>query len=202
MAVFDPITPAHLADRIAARVQDVPGVAVAAVDGAAAARPDAMAAAVAERLRTDGRAAAVIVLGDFVRPASLRFEFGHTDPDAFRDNWFDYPAVDREVITAVRTRGEWLPRLWDPVRDRSYRDAPVTAAADQVLLVAGPMLLGRGLGFDLTVRLRMSEGALLRGTPDADRWTVPPLLAHEHAAGAADIEVRYDHPDRPAVALM
>lgn len=197
MTEYTPTTPRRLTDDLAERVTGVPGIVVVGVDGAAAARPELLAAAVADGLRSSGRPATVVDLHDFLRPASLRLERGHDDPVSYREAWFDHAAVHREVIDAVRTRGTWLPRLWDPVADRSFRDRHRDAADDQVLLIAGPMLLDRGHRFDLSVALRMGAGTLRRRTPEPDLFTVEPLLAH---VGAADIEVRYDHPDRPAVA--
>ena len=126
-------------------------------------------------------------------------EWGRTDAESYRSAWFDVGAIGREVVEALHTRGEWLPRLWDPRRDRSFRDVPDSAAPDQVVVLAGPMLVGSGLDVDLTVALRMTEGALRRRTPEDEHWTIPPLLAHEEESGPADIEVRWDHPDRPAV---
>ncbi len=69
-------------------------------------------------------------------------------------------------------------------------------------MVAGPMLLGRGLPFDLTVHLHLSEAALRRRTAPAHGWTVHALVEHEQLADsdlAADIVVRVDRADRPAI---
>lgn len=197
MTEYVPTTPQRLTEQLAERISGVPGIVVVGVDGAAAARPELLAAAVADGLRSSGRPATVVDMHDFLRPASVRLERGRDNPTSYREAWFDHAAVHREVIDAVRTRGTWLPRLWDPVADRSFRDRHRDAADDQVLLIAGPMLLGRSHRFDLSVALRMSAGTLRRRTPDADLFTVEPLLAHAYPA---DIEVRDDHPDRPAVA--
>ncbi|MYR05749.1 hypothetical protein GTV32_05225 [Gordonia sp. SID5947] len=194
-----PISPDGLVDLCVDFVARIPGCRVVAVDGADAAGPDAFAAEIAARLEIAGHAAAVVVMSDFMRPASLRLEYGHTDPESYRTIWFDHEAVRREVIDALHERGRWLPRLWDATRDRSFRDVPRTAAPDQVLLLAGPLLLGSGLPVDATVALTMSEGALRRRTAEPDLWTVPALTAAARTAAPADIEVRYDHPDRPAV---
>ncbi|KQR98706.1 hypothetical protein ASG12_09945 [Williamsia sp. Leaf354] len=200
MPTYRPTTPDALVDLCVEVITRRPGVVVAGVDGADAARPTDLAERVTAALRATGRAAAVVALGDYVRPASVRKEFGHTDTESYRTMWFDYAALDREVITAVHRSGSWLPRLWDEATDRSPRDRPTTATDDQVLIIAGPMLLGRGLALSPTVRLEMSAAALGRRTPDADRWTVDALVEHTADVGdLADISVRYDHPDRPAV---
>ncbi|MEU8898265.1 hypothetical protein AB0C65_20585 [Nocardia sp. NPDC048505] len=196
MPEFTAITPTALADLIAARAADLPGHAVVAIDGADAADPVPLARAVAERLRTGGRPAAVVSLHDYVRPASLRLEYDPTDEFTYRTAWFDYAALRREVLVALREQDRWLPALWDERADRSARARHRGAAPDTVLLVAGPMLLGRDLDFDLTVALRMSEGALRRRTPPADQFTVAAVLAHQ---ADPDILVAWDHPDRPAV---
>jgi hypothetical protein len=103
------------------------------------------------------------------------------------------------VITAVRTRDQWLPALWDERSDRSARARPRTAAQNQVVVVAGPMLLGRGLDLDVTVALTLTERTASRLTPEDERWTVPALTAHAEHGERADVEVRMDHPDRPAL---
>ncbi len=100
----------------------------------------------------------------------------------------------------LRTRGRWLPAIRDAESDRSARRRVVDAGPDQVLIVAGPMLLGRDLHADLTAALTLSPAALRRLTPEDDRWTVDALLTHAaHHDEAPDVEVKVDHPDRPAL---
>lgn len=87
--------------------------------------------------------------------------------------------------------------------DRSARARSASAATNQIVLIAGPMLLGRGLDVDLSVHLRLSGSALRRRTSADDQWTCAPLLEYydglDHAAGRPDFLVRWDHPDRPAL---
>ncbi|HEY5852977.1 MAG TPA: hypothetical protein VIW24_02710 [Aldersonia sp.] len=202
MPTFRPTTPEDLVRLIADRVRTVATRAVVAVDGADAARPLHLAEQVRAAIRADGRAAHTVSLHDYVRPASLRLEYGHADEESYRTMWFDYAALRREVIDNVRESGRWLPRLWDADTDRSARDRIRTAGDDDVVLVAGPMLLGRGLGFDVAVRLDLSAGALERATAPEDRWTVPALLDHDAVAEVPDVFVRWDHPERPAVRVI
>ncbi|RVW10566.1 hypothetical protein EGT67_05220 [Prescottella agglutinans] len=200
MTTFRPVTPATLIDLVADRAAAAPGVRLVAISGADATDPVGFAGRTAAHLRLSGRPAAVVALHDYVRPASLRLEHGHRDDDSYRTGWFDYPALKREVVTALRERRQWLPRLWDESTDRSARASVLEAGPGQVLLIAGPMLHGRELGTDVVVRLMLSRSALERRTPSADRWTIDALLTHDAAHdAAADIVVRYDHPDRPAV---
>jgi hypothetical protein len=80
----------------------------------------------------------------------------------------------------------------------------VPLARDGVLLVAGALLLGRGLPLDLAVHLRMSAAALRRRLDPAEHWTLPAYARYdaEHdPAGAADLLVLADHPERPALAV-
>ncbi|MFF0544357.1 hypothetical protein ACWEVD_21165 [Nocardia thailandica] len=200
MPRFAPITPAAFAALVADRLAALPGRRVLAVDGADAAEPLAAAARIVEAVRERGRSAETVALHDFVRPASLRMEFGHTDEWSYRRAWFDYAAVRREILVPLRERGTWLPALWDEAADRSARAAVRAAPADLVLVLAGPMLLGRDLPFDLTVELAVSEAALRRRTPAAEAWTLPALAAHraEHPQEPT-WSLRWDHPDRPAL---
>lgn len=201
MTTFHPSTPDGLVDECITRIRRIDGAGVVIVDGPAPARPDDLAETIARRLRAEGRAAGVVRTDDYLRPASLRFEYGRADPLTFRDGFVDHAAIDREVIAALHRHGRWLPRLWDAQRDRSFRDSTQAATADQIVLVGGPMLLGRGHDADVTIALRMSGAALRRHLPGDEHWTVDPRLEHAAGAGPADIEVRYDHPARPAIAV-
>ena len=174
------------------------------LDGPPPTRPQALAAAVAEGLRTRGRPAVVVDAEDYLRPASLRLEHGRTDPDAFLDDRLDVGGLRREVLApaAPEGSGRVLPRLWDARADRAHRDAYVTLPADGVVVLAGGLLLGRGLPVDLAVHLRMSPTALARRLPGDEAWTLPAYARYdsEHApADGADLLVLADHPDRPAV---
>ncbi|NLU65611.1 hypothetical protein HCA61_25610 [Rhodococcus sp. HNM0563] len=200
MASFTPISPALLTELLAERANARPGPVAMAISAADAADPIGLASRVVVALRAAGRPADAVSLHDFVRPASLRLEHGHADEESYRSGWYDYDALDREVVSSLKRRHRFLPRLWDEATDRSVRADRVGASADHVLVVAGPMLLGRGIPFDATVDLRMSRGALERGTLADDRWTISPLLAHEaEVSFEADIVVRFEHPDRPAL---
>ena len=175
-----------------------------AVDGPPPTRPRALADAVAAQLRVRGRPVVVVDAADYLRPASLRLEFGHTDPDMFLDGWLDVGGLRREVLEPADPGGSGrvLPRLWDAAADRAHRDRYVDLPADGVVVLAGALLLGRGLPLDLAVHLRMSEQALARRLPDDERWTLPAYAryAAENAPEKiADLLVLADHPDRPAV---
>lgn len=199
-----PVTRARLAEEIAELLGPSPGRARVGIDGAPPTRPDELAYAVAALLRTTGRSTLVVAATDFWRPASVRLEFGHTDSDALLDLALDAPALRREVLDPVAPGGSGraLPRLWDATTDRSYRADYVPLVANAVVLVAGHLLLGRGLPFDLTVHLHMSPAALTRHTAPAEHWTLPAYAryAAEHdPATEADVLVLADHPDRPAI---
>ncbi|MFF0637000.1 hypothetical protein ACFYTS_31405 [Nocardia sp. NPDC004151] len=200
MPEFTALTPDALLELVAGRAGALRGYAVVAVDGADAAGPMTVADGVTELLRSRGRPAEVVSLHDFVRPASVRLEYDRDSEFTYRTAWFDYAAVNREVLKPLRDGGRYLPALWNEQTDRSARARIRTAAEGTVLFVAGPMLLGRGLDFDLTVSLRMSEGALRRRTDPEQAFTVDGLLEYqrEHTE-RPDILVAWDHPDRPAV---
>ncbi len=200
MPRFTPTTLAGLIESVTDLILATPTRLVVAVDGADAAEPISLAHAVADNVRAHGRGCDVVSLHDYVKPASLRFEFGRNDEMSYRTIWFDYEALAREVVDALHHDARWLPALWDEKADRSARTRVREAAPGDVVIVSGPMLLGRNLAFDTTIRLYLSEAALLRATHSDQLWTVPALLRHEQTSDEApDVDVRWDHRDRPAV---
>jgi hypothetical protein len=203
---FRPITPAALAetlaDDLAARGPD--GFLSVAIDGPPPARPDRLAASLVDPLRARGRAALTVATSGFLRPASIRFERGRTNPDSFYESWFDLPALHREVLGPLKTTGRVLPDLWDPETDRATRSPYVELPARGVLLLHGPLLLGAGLAIDYHVHLLMTPAALRRRTDPDDRWTLPAYERYADEVGPArwaDLVVRSDDPDHPAVSI-
>jgi hypothetical protein len=199
-----PISPERLADEVTELVMRRAGRVRLAVDGPPAAGPEALAERVGARLRALGRAAVVVLAADFLRPASVRLEYGREDPDEFLDGWLDVGGLRREVLdpAAPGGSGRVLPRLWDAAADRAYRETYTALPADGVVVLAGPLLLNRGLPLDVTVHMRMSPAALARRTAEEARWTLPAYARYEkeHApAETADLVVLTDHPNRPAV---
>jgi hypothetical protein len=199
-----PISPERLADEVTELVMTRSGRVRLAVDGPPAAEPDVLGDRVGSRLRELGRAAVVVRAADFLRPASVRLEYGREDPDEFLDGWLDARGLRREVLdpAAPAGSGRVLPRLWDAAADRAYRDGYVSLPGDGVVVLAGALLLGRGLPLDLTVHLQMSAAALARRTPEVDRWTLPAYARYADErtpAEAADLVVLSDHPSRPAI---
>ncbi|MEU6238112.1 uridine kinase [Kitasatospora sp. NPDC047058] len=203
-----PISPDRLAELLADRITALPGAGErwlrVAVDGAAAARPGALADALVEPLRLRGRPTLRVSAAGFLRPASVRLEYGKQDADAFHDLWLDDGALLREVLDPLEPDGSGrvLPSLRDPVTDRSTR-APYTALPPGgVLLLDGALLLGRWLPLELTVHLALSPAALARRTPPEERWTLPAFARYEAEtvpAEAADVTVRVDDPRHPAL---
>ncbi|GGK87130.1 hypothetical protein Ppa06_52670 [Planomonospora parontospora subsp. parontospora] len=194
----------ELADRIAAAPPD--SWVRVAVDGAPAARPGDLADALAGPLRLRGREAMRVSAWDFLRPASLRFEHGRTDPDAFYEDWLDAGGLTREVLAPLDPGGSGrvLPSLWNTATDRATRAPYVTLPPGAVLLLDGALLLGRWLPLELTVHLRLSPGALARRTDPELRWTLPAYERYEleaEPAETADVVVRADDPRHPAVVI-
>ncbi|WP_353901739.1 uridine kinase [Micromonospora harpali] len=201
-----PITPERLVTELTERLvaAEPPGRLRVAVDGAPAAGPDELAAALVDPLRALGRPVLHVRAADFLRPASVRLEFGRTNPDAYYEGWVDEPGLRREVLDPAGPGGSGriLPSLWDPRTDRASRAGYVTLPPHGVVLVSGALLLGGGLPVDLAVHLELSPAALARRTDPALRWTLPAFAryAEEVApAGFADVVVRIDDPRRPAL---
>lgn len=171
------------------------------IDGPPAAPGGELAGLLAEALRARGRAVHVAGTGGFLRPASLRYEYGKRDPDAYYDGWTDIKALWREVFAPLEPggTGRVLPDLWDPATDRATRSPYVTLPPGGVLLLHGPFLLGHWFPFDLTVHLRLSAAALARRTEES--WTLPAFARYEaevDPATTADVVVRADDPRHPA----
>ena len=194
----------ELADRLAG--ESPRGRLRVAVDGAAAARPGALADALVDPLRVRGRPAVRVDAADFLRPASLRLEFGRTDPDSFYAGWLDEPGLRREVLDPAGPGGSGriVTRLWDARIDRAAREPYRKLSPDAVVIVSGPLLLGGGLPFDVTVHLALSAAALQRRTEPGERWTLPAFARYGDEvdpAAFADVVVRVDDPRRPAMVL-
>ncbi|WP_113702554.1 uridine kinase [Nonomuraea lactucae] len=198
-----PISPEALVEELAERIAGLPGggrVRVA-FDGAPPTRPGRLADELVAPLRLRGRPVVRVSAADFLRPASLRLEYGRTDPDAFYDDWLDSGALAREVLEPLGPGGSGrvLPALWDSRTDRAYRLPYESLPEGGVLLLDGTLLLGRGLPFDLSVHLWLSEAALARGSHEDERWRLPAYARYEREARPgenADIVVRADHPNR------
>ncbi|MEU9120692.1 uridine kinase [Streptomyces sp. NPDC048506] len=179
------------------------GLSASLEQGGAASAPGYLAGRLAEALRIRGRSVHKAGAFGFLRPASLRLEYGREDPDAYHDAWFDRQALWREVFQPLEPggTGRVLSDLWDPVADRATRSGYVTLPPGGVLLLHGPLLLGHWFPFDLTVHLKLSPAALVRLTPEDQRWTLPAFARYEaetRPEEAADIVVRVDDPRRPA----
>ena len=201
-----PISPDLLVDELAERIAGLPRTSWTrvAIDGAPAARPGELADALVAPLRLRGREVIRVSADDFLRPASLRFEHGRTDPDAYYTDWLDTGALVREVLAPLAPdgTGRVLPALWDPVADRATRARYAELPPGGVLMLDGALLLGRGLPLECTVHLSLSADALARRTPPGERWTLAAFARYEEEvgpAGVADVVVRVNDPRHPAL---
>ena len=203
-----PVSPAALVEEIADLLQsrESDSRLRVAIDGPPAAEPDRLADALVDPLRVRGRPAVRISTADFLRPASVRLEFGRDNPDSFYTGWVDESGLTREVLEPAGPAGSGriLTRLWDARIDRAAREPYRTLPPGAVLLVSGSLLLGGGLAFDVAVHLQMSAAALARRTPPDERWTLPAYRRYADEvdpAAFADVVVRVDDPRRPAVVV-
>jgi hypothetical protein len=192
----------ELADRLTGSA--APGRLRVAVDGAPAADPGRLADALVAPLRQRGRPAVRVSTDDFLRPASVRLEFGRTNPESFYLGWLDEAGLRREVLDPAGPGGSGriVTRLWDARTDRAAREPYRELPRDAVVIVSGPLLLGAGLPFDVTVHLHLSAAALQRRTEPDQRWTLPAFArygAEVDPAAFADVVLRMDDPRHPAM---
>jgi hypothetical protein len=201
---IQPVTPDALVDDLAVRIAEVPGRRRVAIDGADAGRPADLADALVAPLRLRGRPVVRVLSIDHLRPASLRYERGRTDPDSFYDDWLDAEGLAREVLEPAGPAGSGRirARRWDTGVDRASRTGFEEVPEGGVVIVSGPLLLGRGLPFDVAIHLDLSTGALARRTPPELAWTLPAYARYAQEvdpAAWADIVIRADDPRHPAL---
>jgi hypothetical protein len=71
-----------------------------------------------------------------------------------------------------------------------------------VLLLDGTLLLGLGLPAELRMHLHLSARALERATPPEQAWTLQAYRRYAQEVdpeAVAEVVLRVDHPDRPAL---
>lgn len=207
---YRPIGP----DRLAAEVADVllerpsPGVSLrVALDGPRSAEPSALAGALVAPLRAAGREVAHVRAETFWRDASLRLEHGRHDVQAFRDDWLDTGALEREVLAPLGPggSGEFLPSLRDPATNRATRSRRRAAGPGTIVIVSGELLLGRGLPFDMSIHLAVGAAARARRISPEWAWTLPAYADYDRDVdpiGTADVVVRLDDPRHPAISRL
>lgn len=191
---------AHVVERVVAQPGD--HAVRVLVDGHPSTAPAAFADALVAPLRVAGRPVGRVHVDDFLRPPSVRLESGRRDPDALLDGWIDVGGLNREVLHAVVGRGRYLPTLRDPASGRSTRAAYRPLMPGAVVVVDGSLSLGRGLDVDVTVHLALQAATETRRTPLSEAWTLAAYSRYRREVAperTADVVVRVDHPDRPAL---
>jgi len=200
----EPVTFDGVVAHVVGQVLTRPGTVRVVVDGHPSTRPEVLADALVEPLRAAGREVARVRTQDFLRQPSLRLERGRRDPDSLLDAWVDASGLDREVLRAVVHDGRYLPSLRDPGSGRSTRAAYVEAPAGTVVVLDGSLLLGLGLDADLTVHLALRPQTETRRTPLDEAWTLAAYDRYRREVAPerrADVVVRVDHADRPALVV-
>jgi hypothetical protein len=197
------VTPERLTELLAARIADEPGIVRVAIDGPPCSPAHELAGSLAEPLRVLGRPTHLVRAETFWHDASLRLEYGREDVDSYL-TWLDAGSLRREVLDAAVHTGSILPSLRDPAANRSTHEAARLVTPDAVVIVSGPLLLGLGLPFELTVHLAVSPAARVRRTDSADAWTLPAYDRYDAEVAPSELAyvvVRWDDPVRPAVRM-
>ena len=205
---FQPVSTAALVEHVVALVlqRDAGRRWRLAVDGPPATRPGNLADALVAPLRAHGRPVVRAGADDFLRAASLRWEHGRLDADAFYTDRLDLGALSRELLDGFGPDGTgwYVASFWDARRERATRAPREQAAPGAILLLDGSLLLGRGLALDLTVHLSVRPETLARSMPPDERWTLPAFARYAKDAlpeRSADVVVRVDDPRHPALLL-
>jgi hypothetical protein len=196
----EPVSPTQIRDRLVDRILGLGQRPRILVDGWAVTRPELLAVDLVEPLRAAGREVTVVLAADFLRPASVRWEFGRDDPDALLDIALDSGALIREVLDPWEAGTAYLPALWDADQDRSARRRTEPVPERGVLLLAGELLLGRWLPVDLSVHLALRPDMLARRLPAEERWRLATDARYREEVdpeAVADLVLRVDHADRP-----
>jgi hypothetical protein len=204
-AIVRPVSQDALVAHVVERVLAEEGRRRVVVDGAAVLGPADLADALVDPLRAAGRAVVRVHADDFLRPASLRWEHGRTDADAYLEDRLDVPALGREVLDPFAAEGRYLPTLWDAATDRSTRAGYRTAPLGAVLVVDGELLLGRWLDVDLAVHLAVRPATLARRLGPDRQWLLPAFARYAQETAperVADVVVRVDDPRHPALVTV
>jgi hypothetical protein len=198
---YHPISTEALTAALGELLAATPGRVRLAIDGPPCADPDALAESLVEPLRARSRPVVHVRAESFWHDASLRFEHGREDAEAYL-SWLDAPALRREVLIPFAETGDYLPSLRDPATNRSTREPVRPTEPGTVLIVSGALLLGLGLPFDLVVHLTVSSPARARRTDPAQAWTLPAYDEYDETvrpAELADVVVKLDDPRHPAL---
>ena len=123
------------------------------------------------------------------------------------EGWYDLAALRREVLDRLGPGGDgsWLPRLRDGLTDRSVRGPREQVLPGSIIVLDGRFLLRPDVrpALDVLIHLDVSLAARTRRTTQDDAplalgaWDL--YLAQCRPGDLADLVVRFDHPDRPAV---
>jgi hypothetical protein len=199
-----PVTVEGAVAHVVERVLTTDGTVRVLVDGHPSTGTAAFAGAMVAPLRAAGRPVGRVAVRDFLRARSVRLEHGRRDADALLDAWIDVEALNREVLRSAVERGRYLPSLRDPDTGRSTRAGFEDAPAGTVVVLDGALALGRGLDVDLGVHLALTPATETRRTPLDDAWQLAAYSRYRREVAPerrADVVVRVDHADRPALVL-
>ena len=183
MSTDPPVGPrTALLRQLAAEIDSLgTGRILVAVDGVDGSGKTTFAGRLAEAIA--GRPVIVIHADDFLNLREVRHRRGAQSPEGFWLDTYDYPALDRDVLTPLGSNGSGIYRTAasDPRRNVRVNQPPRQAPEDAVVLI---------------------EGMFLHRSELADRWDYSIFLAvpfHETARRMALRDGTHPDPGHPTM---
>lgn len=145
-----------------------PGYFQVAVDGITGVGKTTFARGLVGAVQERSRVAAQVSMDGFHNPRAVRYRQGRGSADGYYEDAYDFASMRRELLDPLGPGGDrrYRTAVIDLATDEAIDESPLTASADDVVVVDGSFLQKPELagGWDLVVYLHASfEAAEARG---------------------------------------